>query len=102
MTTLVVLFNLKPDADQQAYEQWARQTDLPTVKALSSIDCFEVLKTQSMLMSDQPPPYQYIELIEVGDMVKFGQEVASANMQRVAREFQAFADNPLFILTEHI
>jgi hypothetical protein len=29
MTTVVVLFNLKPDADPRAYEAWARATDLP-------------------------------------------------------------------------
>lgn len=102
MTTLVVLFNLKSDADAGRYEQWAKTTDLPTAGALPSVDSFKVLKAQSLLMSEQSPPYQYIELIEVGDMAQFGQDVATETMQRVAAEFQGFADNPLFILTEHI
>ncbi|MEE2002916.1 REDY-like protein HapK [Alkalimonas sp. MEB108] len=102
MTTLVVLFNLKSDADQQAYEQWAKTTDLPTAGALPSVDAFNLYKSQALLMSDERPPYQYIEVIKVNDMAQFGQDVTTETMQKVASEFQSFADNPLFILTEQI
>lgn len=102
MSTLVVLFNLKADTDPAAYEQWARQTDLPVAGSLPSVDFFRLYKSQSVLMSEQAAPYQYIEVIQVNDMAQFGQDVASATMQRVATEFQQFADNPVFILTEQI
>lgn len=102
MTTLVVLFNLKTTADQAAYEHWAKTTDLPVAGALPSVDEFRLLKAQSLLMSDNKPPYQYIELIRVNDMAQFGQDVSTAAMQKVAAEFQLFADNPLFILTEQV
>ncbi|MCU7995475.1 REDY-like protein HapK [Shewanella glacialipiscicola] len=100
MTTLVVLFNLKSDTDHAAYEQWAKTTDIPTAGGLASVDRFEVLKAQGLLMSDSPSPYQYVELIEVNDMQQFGQDVQSDVMQKVAAQFQRFADNPLFILTQ--
>lgn len=99
MTTLVVLFNLKTGVDENVYQQWATQTDIPTAGALKSVDSFEVLKAQGLLMSEATPPYQYIELIKVNDMDQFGQDVATEAMQKVASEFQQFADNPLFILT---
>ena len=100
MTTIVVLFNLKADADVAAYEAWARNTDLPMVNGLGSVDQFRVLRATGLLGTDQTPPYQYVELIEVPDMEAFGADVASATVQRVAGEFQQFADQPMFIITE--
>ena len=102
MAKIVVLFNLKADADVSAYENWARTTDLPTVNDLKSVDQFEVLKTVSMLGTDQSPPYQYVEVLDVNDFEVFGQEVSTETMTQVAAEFQGFADAPMFIVTEEI
>ena len=55
-----------------------------------------------MLGSDATPPYQYVEIIQVDDMAKFGEEVATDTMRQVAGEFQQFADAPQFILTESL
>lgn len=102
MTTLVVLFNLKTDADRAAYEQWAINTDLKTVRTLQSVDRFDVLRSESLLGKDDAAPYEYIELIEVNDMATFGQEVGTEAMRAVAGEFREFADNPLFIRCQSI
>lgn len=99
MTTIVVLFNLKAEADVQAYQVWAKETDIPTAGGLPSVDAFEVLKAEGLLMSDATPPYQYIEILKINDMEQFGNDVSTATMQKVASEFQQFADNPLFIMT---
>ena len=37
MTTIVVLFNLLPEADPDAYESWARNVDMPNVLSLIHI-----------------------------------------------------------------
>lgn len=102
MAKIIVLFNLKSDADVSEYENWARTTDLPTVNGLKSIDSFEVLKSSSMLGTDQAPPYQYVEILDVNDFAVFGEEVSTETMGKVAGEFQAFADSPMFIVTEQI
>ncbi len=102
MTTIIVLFNLKSDADPAAYEAWARSTDLPTVNAMASVDEFQVQRATGLLGSDARPPYQYVEVIKVNDMGKFGEEVATQTMRKVAGEFQGFADGPVFILTESL
>lgn len=99
-TKIVVLFNLKPGVEPARYEAWARATDLPTVKALKSIDDFKVFRCAGLLGSEDEPPYKYIEIIDVKDMAVFGGEVASPTMQQVAAEFQELSDNPVFILTE--
>jgi hypothetical protein len=102
MTNLVVLFNLKDGVDPSEYEAWAQSTDLPIVRGLDSIESFSVYRTSGLLGSDAKPPYQYVEVIDIGDMARFGEEVASDTMQRVAAEFQERADNPLFISAESI
>lgn len=101
-TTIVVLFNLKPGVSPSDYEQWAKTTDLPTVRKLGSVNQFSVLRTSGLLGTDAPAPYQYVELLEVNDMEKLGADVSSETMQRVAAEFQQFADNPQFMLTDVI
>jgi len=99
VTTIIVLFNLKPGVDRAAYERWARETDLPVVNTLRSVDGFEVLRTAGLL-SGGAAPFDYVEIIRVNDMQAFGQDVASATVQRVAAEYREFADGPLFIQTE--
>jgi REDY-like protein HapK len=101
MTTLVVLFNLKDSAAQAAYETWAKTTDLPTAGSLPSVDRFELLKA-SGLLTGGPSPYQYVEILRVNSMEQLGRDVGSEAMQQVAAQFQGFADNPLFLMTESI
>ena len=102
MTYLIVLFNLKTDASVEAYETWANTTDVPTVTALASVDSFQVFKNLSVMGSEEAPPYQYIEVIAVNDMNGLGTDIGSETMQRVAAEFGAFADNPVFMISNQI
>lgn len=102
MSTIIVLFNLKPGTDAGAYEDWARTTDIATVRSLASIGGFEVYKAAGLLGSDAASPYSYIEIIDVKDMDQFGADISTDTMKAVAEQFQGFADNPLFILTNSI
>lgn len=102
MAHILVLFNLKPGVSVETYERFAKNTDLPIVRGLKSIDRFDVYKASGLLGSSAKPPYAYAELIQVNDMAVFGQEVASETMQKVAGEFQSLADNPLFILCDKL
>lgn len=102
MTMIVVLFNLKNSQQREKYEAWARETDLPTAGNLPSVDDFQVLRSAGLLGKTEPAPYQYIELLKVNDMEQLGKDIASETMQRVAKEFNEFADNPQFILTEKL
>lgn len=102
MKTLVVLFNLRPDADAAAYEAWASSTDLPVVRALPAVHDFSLYRSQGLFGSGEAAPYQYIEVIEITNLEKFGTQLDSDTMRRVADEFRQFADNPVFLLTERI
>ncbi|MFY8092619.1 MAG: hypothetical protein ACOVN0_03955 [Niveispirillum sp.] len=100
-TRIIALFNLKPGIDRAAYEEWARTTDLPTVKGLPSITEFAVFRSVVTLGSEAPPPYQYIEIIDVADMDQFGKDIATETMQTIAAQFQGMAD-VTFILTDKL
>ena len=102
MTPIIVLFNLKAGVSPESYEAWAKSTDLPIVRGLKSIGSFDVYKTKGLLRSDDPAPYQYVEIIMIKNMGDFGQDASSEMMQRVAGEFRTLADNPTFMLCESL
>jgi hypothetical protein len=97
---IIVLFNLKPGVDAAAYEAWARATDIPGVRGLKSVDDFQVYRATGLFGSDAPPPYAYFEMIDINGTDAFVADVTSDAVQKVAAEFQQFADNPLFVTTE--
>jgi hypothetical protein len=101
MTTLIVLFNLTDASRRADYERWAREVDLPTAGALKSVDRFEILKA-SGLLTGGPSPYEYVEILRINDMTQLGADIGQPAMQAVAAQFQAFADNPLFIMTSSL
>lgn len=102
MPTMVVLFNLKPAASIADYEAWAKAKDIPTVKSLNSVTDFRVLKMRNLLGSETASPYQYCELIEVADMNAFFADLGNEAVQAGAKVFNEFAENPLFIVANHI
>jgi hypothetical protein len=102
MTKIIVLFNLKSDASIQDYEEWARSKDIPTVRSLSSVQKFDVLKTNGILGSAASAPYQYCELIEVPDMEAFFKDLGREDVQAGAKAFGEFADNPIFMLANDL
>ena len=101
MAKVVVLFNLKPGVAVADYEKFARETDLPIVNQLPSVNRFEVLRATG-LMSGGAAPYQYIEILDIKDLAQLGQDVATERMRAVAATFRGFADNPLFIVTQDL
>ena len=102
MASILVLFNLKPDADVATYEAWAKAEDIPLVRSLGSVTGFEVLKATMLLGSDAKPPYQYAEMIEVPDLDAFFKDVGTDAVQAGSKQFQAFADNPMFIVCDNL
>ena len=102
MNIVIVLFNLKPGTSRNDYERWARERDLPTINALASVGGFEVLRSSGLLIGEGRPPYEYVEIIRVPDMAAFGNDLAAPAVQDGAAQFQQFADNPIFILTQSL
>jgi hypothetical protein len=102
MKSLVVLFRLKPGAGREAYEAWARDTDLPVVRGLPSVATFDLYRTEGLLGGAGPAPFDYVEVIGIRDAERFGQDVATATMRKVAAEFRTFAEDPVFMLAADV
>ena len=100
MATLIVLFNLRDDASEAAYEEWARSVDVPTGGNLTSVDGFTVHRVQGLFGSPDPAPYRYVEVIEVNDLDGLVDAVSSETMTQISAQFQTFADAPVFMLAD--
>ncbi len=98
---IIVLFNLKPDADQAAYEAWAKERDIPGVRSLPSIDNFDIYRVTGLLGSQDQPPFAYAEVMDVADMQGFWKDVATDASTQVAKEFRDWLSAPpIFLMTE--
>ncbi len=99
---IVCLFNLKEGVSRDDYEQWARIRDIPGVRALGSVSGFTVHRASGLFGSDAPPPYEYIEVIDVTGLDPFVADVSTPEFQAAAAPFRDYADDPVFILTEDL
>jgi len=97
---LIALFSLKPGVDRAEYEAWARSRDLPDVRSLPSVRYFEVLRATGVLFSEDRPPYDYIEVLDVADLPAFLGDCAGEKVGRLAQEMGTFTDDATFITTE--
>lgn len=102
MTRVVVLFNLKPEVDPASYENWVNQTELAIVRGLSSVSSYSVHATTGIFGSEDSAPYAYVELLDIDDMQRFGEDVSTDTMQSVVDAFGQFAQDPVFMLTRDV
>lgn len=103
MTTIVVLFNLKPGVDPERYEAWARSTDLPIVRGRPPVQDFDVRRATGMLSGSSDVPCRYVEILRVASVEALRTNIAATPaMAEVARQFREFADPPQVIVTEVI
>jgi REDY-like protein HapK len=99
-TTIIVLFNLKPEIAVADYEAWARDIDIPGVRAIPAVSDYQVRRVTGLFGSDDQPPYQYVERIEISGMDPFLADIADERVQAVIAQFNDHAANPVFLLSE--
>jgi hypothetical protein len=100
MTRIFVLFNLKVGTDKGIYENWARNSDAPSVNDLPSVNNFTVHRATGVLGSEAPSPFDYIEILDVSSMDGLFADISTDAMQAISSQFEEFADEPHFIVTE--
>lgn len=97
---LLATFTLKPGISVETYESWAKTTDMPTVRGLPSIDGFRVFRITGAFGSEASPPFGYAELIEVNDMDRFLEDIATPAMEAIAAEFGGMVDVSFYTAEE--
>ena len=101
MRRMLVFFNLKSGTDVAAYEAWAKDVDIPTVRNLPSVSGFTVHKCSEAL-GDAQMPHDYVEIIDVNDVDGFFQDISTEEMKAVAAQFSEFTDDPVFVWTDPV
>ena len=100
--TLIVLFNLKPGIAVEDYEKWAREVDLPGVRAIASVTEYRVRRVTGLFGSDEAAPYQYVEQIELSSMDGFLADIGDPAVQAIVAQFGDMADDPKFMITQDL
>lgn len=101
MRRMLVFFTLKDGADVTAYEKWARDVDVPTVRNLPSVSSFSVHKCAEAL-GDAAMPHDYVEIIDINDVDQFFADIGTEAMKAVAAQFAEFTDNPVFVWADPV
>lgn len=103
MAYLMLRYNLKSGVSPADFEAWVRDTDQPTMRALSRVKNFDSWKTTGLLMGDGAPSQSYFELFEIDDLAGFtSEDMAGETVQTIMGQFMGFADNPEFVIAEKL
>jgi hypothetical protein len=90
--SMIVLVDLKEGVDPEDYERWVLESYVPAVRELQSVEDWRDYRTTGLLGSDAAPPYRYVVTLNISDLDKLGQDVASKGMQRLLSELHDLAE----------
>lgn len=102
MPVVFFLNKLREGITGENYEQWVREVDYPTARALKTINSYVVAKTPTTLEGN-PSPYDYIERVEVADIDAYRQELAGAEgMEEFFQQWSARVGESVAVFGDEI
>jgi hypothetical protein len=66
-TRVFFLCRLCAGASRDEYEQWVREVDLPTARAIPTMVSYDVVRLDGPFREGEVP-YDYVEILEVSDL----------------------------------
>ena len=103
MTTLFLLYTLKPETTAAAYEDWVRNRDYPAMRGLKRVSSFVTHRTTGLLMGEGRPSADYIEVFEIDDFAGFtAEDLPGALVQGVMGEFMGKVQGAEFVVAEPV
>lgn len=99
---LIVLFNLKKGVKAEDYEDFARHVDSPTIKKLNSNKAFTILKGLNLFGTNEPSPFQYIEIMAITSFEELAEDIKQSHVQSMLEKFVAFTESPQLIVTQKL
>jgi hypothetical protein len=100
----VVFFlnRLREGMSTEQYEQWVRDVDYPTARALKTISSYVVHRCDATFEGEKPP-YDYIERVEVTDLEAYRQELQSGEgMEGFFEQWSAHVGESIAIHGEEV
>jgi hypothetical protein len=90
--TMIVLVRLKEGVDPSDYERWALESYAPSVRELPSVSDWRNHRVDSLLGSEEGPPYEYVVTLEVVDLNGLGEDMAGERMQTLFQDLHEYAE----------
>ncbi len=88
MSENIVFFltRLSSKEEQEAYESWVRETDVPTARGLPGVNNYRVVRLEGPVMDGvSSPPYDYIEIIEISDLETYQNGLSGVDPEFLAQ-----------------
>lgn len=102
MPVVFFLNKLRDGASAEEYEQWIREVDYPTARALPQITSYVVAKIGGTL-DGKPSPYPYIERVEITDLDEYRNALANAEgMEDFFAQWSSFVGESIAVHGEEI
>lgn len=102
MPVVFFLNKLREGVTGAQYEQWVREVDYPTARALKTIRSYVVHRIDATLEGGTPP-YQYIERVEITDLAAYREELAhGAGMEGFFAQWSAHVAESVAVHGEEI
>jgi hypothetical protein len=100
---LFILYSLKDGVTPEAFEEWVRTTDQPSMRGLARVQEFRTYRAERLLMGEGKPGVAYIEAFAIPDLAGFqAEDMAGPVVQSVMGGFMGFAEAPQFIVVSEV
>lgn len=100
MPTAFFLTKLKPRVNAKDYEKWVYSSDYPTAKKMKSIKSYHVHRINGAFQGDKT--YDYIEVIEITDLDKYGKDLNSDAGKKLLAEWSNYIGESVTVHGEKI
>jgi hypothetical protein len=104
MSQRVFFLNTLRDGVERAdYEEWIRRVDYPVARRQPSIQNYVVTRLEGRLDGDAPPPYQYLEVIEITDIDEYRQDMSgNPEFEALLSEWSRYVGESIAVYGENI
>ena len=102
MPVVFFLNRLRADVAPEQYEQWVRDVDYPTARALKTITSYVVNRIDATLDGDAAP-YHYVERVEVTDLDAYRRELQTAEgMEDFSRQWSSYVGESIAVAGDEV
>lgn len=103
MAKVILQYRLKPGVTKDAFEDWVRTTDYPTMRGLSRVAGFTTQRVRGLLIGEGDPGMDYIEIFDIPDLDGFvAEDMPGGIVQGIMGEFMGKVDDPKFIIADEV
>lgn len=103
MKQIIITYKLKPEVSDEQFENWVKEHDQPTMRGISRVSRFQTFKSNSLLMGEGQPSFDYVEIFDITDLDGFlSEDMGSDIVQKILGEFMNLVDNPQFVIGSEV